>query len=370
MLAALSLLLLALMVALSFNLSHALRGKTRLQQHSDALAYSMATLEARSLNYFAISNRTIAASYVAMNSVHASMAAASVTPDMFSAAQSNFYQIAAMEAAQCAPCPKSPSACKHCPHVLQAVRIGGRFGQASSQQLSKVSNVEAKFVKSVKSLDVMMDTLHRSQKAIFAQTTEALATGTAHGLERLQKTNAPKATALNGAVGALNAAEFSCAMDGMPCKVTGRPEDTPREDRAKELVEKANVSRTDWIANRGNPRIPKYLHPDFLERLMRSIQGEGSSIPQSHTGTAKTVQRRGRAALHQGQSQDNTGQVMSADEHGQLFSQWKHGIGRSTYEARISSDANGGEHTPRRAHSGTHDQFQGTYTQELVSCAQ
>ena len=81
-LAALSLLLLGLMVALSFGLSHALRGKTRLQQHSDAMAYSMATVEARSLNYFAVSNRAMAASYVAMNSLHAYMAASTVTSSM------------------------------------------------------------------------------------------------------------------------------------------------------------------------------------------------------------------------------------------------------------------------------------------------
>jgi hypothetical protein len=368
-LAALSLLLLALMVALSFNLSHALRGKTRLQQHSDALAYSMATIEARSLNYFAVSNRTIASSYVAMNSVHASMAAASVTPDMFSAAESNFYQIAAMEALQCAPCPSSGSACKHCPHVRQALRIARRFRQESQKQMSKVQSVEAKFSKTVKSLDMMMDSIHLSQRSVFAQTTEVLGSGSAHGLASLQKINAPKASSLNSAIGALNTAEFACAIDGMPCKIAGRPSDTPRKELAKMMSEIPNASRTEWIANRGNPDVPRYLHPEFLKALMNSIQGEGFSKPQSHTGTAKTVERRGRAALHQGQAPDNTGQVISADEHGHLFSVWKHGFGRSSYEARIASDASGGEHTPRKAHTGQHDQFQGTFTQDLMSCA-
>ncbi len=368
-LAALSLLVLALMVALSFNLSHALRGKTRLQQHSDALAYSMATIEARTLNYFAVSNRAIAATYVAMNSVHASMAAASVTPDMYSAAESNFYQIAAMEAAECAPCPTSGSACRHCPHVLQAMRIGLRFRQASSQQMSKVQAVETKFTKAVKALDRMMDSLHRSQQAAFRQTREVLSTGTAHGLAQLQEINAPRATSLHAAVGALNAAEFACALDGMPCSLPDRPEDSRREEKARIMTEAANASRTEWIAQRGDSEVPDHLHPRFLSALMHDIQGEGFSEPQSHTGTAKTVERRGREVLHQGPTQDNTGQASSADEHGHLFSEWKHGVGRSAYEARVSSDASGGEHTPRRAHTGLHDQFQGAHTQDLMRCA-
>ncbi|KFE68960.1 hypothetical protein [Hyalangium minutum] len=362
-LAALSLLLLALMVALSFNLSHALRGKTRLQQHSDALAYSMATLEARSLNYFAVSNRAIASSYVAMNSMHASMTAASVTAEMYSAGESNFYQIAAMEAAL------SGNKCKHCPHIVQAVRIARKFRQASSQQRSRIQRLENKFNKTVKSLDRLMDSLHASQRSVFAETSQVLSGGTAHGLAKLQQINAPKASALSPGVGKLNSAEFACAIDGMPCRVSGRPGDTALADRAKEMTILSNATRTNWIANRGKPSLPRYLHPEFLRLLTRDIQGEGFSQPQSHLGTAKTVQNRGKAALHEGPSLQNTGQVISADEHGILFSQWKHGIGRSSYEARISSDVSGGEHVPRKSHSGTHDQFQGNYTSELMSCA-
>jgi hypothetical protein len=131
---------------------------------------------------------------------------------------------------------------------------------------------------------MMMDTLHLSQRSIFSQTTEVLGTGTAHGLAKLQQINAPKATALNGAVGALNAAEFACAIDGMPCKVAGRPTNSPRQEIAKFMAEIGNASRPEWIANRGNPSVPRYLHPQFLEALMRSIQEEGFSKPQSHTG--------------------------------------------------------------------------------------
>ena len=43
------------------------------------MAYSMAVMEARALNYYAASNRAIAASYVAMTSMHAYLASASST---------------------------------------------------------------------------------------------------------------------------------------------------------------------------------------------------------------------------------------------------------------------------------------------------
>ncbi len=360
-LASLSLLLLALMVALSFNLSHALRGKTRLQQHSDALAYSMATIEARSLNYFAVSNRAIAASYVAMNSLHASMAAASVTVDMLRAGGSNFSTIAGLEFAQ-------SSHCGHCDHAWEAQQISTRFNQASVQQATRLRRLEDKFTKTVRSLDKMMDGLHSSQQTVFEQTSEVLGSGSAHGLAQLAQVNAPLANALNSEVGELNAAEFACAIDGMPCRVSGRPQSTPRQEQARELVVISNGSRTDWIASRNGSAIPKHLHPDFITAVTTDIQRVGHSEITDHKGTAKTVQQRGKGALHQGATKDNSGLMSSGDEHGTLVSYGRHGLFASTdYTALITSDANGGEHTT--GHSGVHDQFQGTYMRDLMSCA-
>jgi hypothetical protein len=371
-LAALSLLLLALMVALSFNLSHALRGKTRLQQHSDALAYSMAILEARALNYFAVSNRAIAASYVAMNSLHATQAAASVTAEMMRAARTNFYVIAALEFAQC-----PPKSYQHCRHAYQALRIARKFSRESSQYERKIRELEGPFNEAVGSLDRMMDDLHQSQRRVFEETRKALKDGTSLGLGRLKAVNTrmsagerPRgrlASDLHPAVGAMNALEFSCAIDGMPCASREKPRDSALVARARVMTEVANASRPDWPANRGGAVLPKHLHPRFLDDLMRNIQGDGASMPRGHAGTAKTVQRRGRSGLHGGQARDNAGKVSAADEHGGLFSQWKDGAFYSNYSAEIASDADGGFH--RRAHRGRHDRFQGVYTRELMACA-
>jgi hypothetical protein len=69
-----TLLTMALMLMLSFNLTNAIHEKIRLQSHSDAMAYSIAVVEARSFNYFAYTNRAEAAAYVTMCTLHAYMA--------------------------------------------------------------------------------------------------------------------------------------------------------------------------------------------------------------------------------------------------------------------------------------------------------
>jgi hypothetical protein len=367
-LAALSLLLLALMVALSFNVSQALRGKTRLQQHSDAMAYSLATIEARTLNYFAVSNRSIAASYVAMNSIHAYMAAASVTSEMLHQGKDNFYMVAAIEALLCAPCPFTGSGCEHCPHIIQAIRIARKFRTKAGQYERKIKGVENSFNNAVEALDRMMDAIHASQAIVFAETARTLQNGTAYNLSRIKQINAPDASDIAGAVGGLNAAEFSCAIDGMPCVVPGKPRDSQIRVRAKVMTEVANASRPDWPANRGTP-FPFYLNPQFLADLMTNIQGEGLTTPITHDGTAKTVQRRGTSALHQGQTGSNEGKVSSADEHGTLFTYWKHGVGVGNYSADIASGKSGSGHNPRRGHTGRHDRFEGVYTKDLMTCA-
>jgi hypothetical protein len=216
-------LILALMIALSFSLSHALHEKMRLQQHSDALAYSMGIVEARAFNYFASSNRAIAASLVAMNSLHADMAAASVEPAMLGRAQTNFYWIAAEEFAQC-----PPYKFQHCVHGFQAIKVASKFGKAKRKYEKKVKNVDKTFEQTVRALDAMVDTIHASQDAVLLETGNALRTGSSAGLSKLKEVNAPDATALPGAIGLLNMAGLACAVDGspVPCARQGAPDDT------------------------------------------------------------------------------------------------------------------------------------------------
>ncbi|WP_407739829.1 hypothetical protein [Hyalangium sp.] len=364
-LASLSLFLLSLMVVLSFNLSHALRMKTRLQQHSDAVAYSMAVLQARTLNYYAMSNRAIASTFVAMNTVHAYMSAASSTGDMMRAAQTDFYEVMGLEFAQCSPCPWPPSACLHCLHGLQALRIATKFGREGRNYDNKVKNTENTFNKAVKSLDVMMNTIHASQKLVGTELINALRDGNSSGLDQLRQINAPEASTVNSAVGGMNVAEFSCAIDGMVCALPGRPSNASNSTRGIEITEVANASRPDWTANRSYPL--EWLNPQFSQDLMHNIQGEGATMIVSHSGSAKTVNSRGNGAFHNANA-GNDGSMSGSHEHGDTFSFWKHGIGVATYSSEIESDANGGHHSPSGAHSGNHNGFGGANTKNLLAC--
>ncbi|SEU31767.1 pilus assembly protein TadG-related protein [Stigmatella erecta] len=361
-LACLSLLLLAVMMLLSFNLSYALRQKTQLQQHSDALAYSMAVLEARSLNYFASSNRAIAASYVTMNNVHGYMAAASVTSAMMDAAGDAFLQISGVEGGLCGMC---NGMCDHCIHALEALKIKKDFNDEAEKYQNKIKQQDDDFNKAVKHLDKMMDIIHSSQRGVFDETAKALGDGSSLNLSKLRSINAPKSSELNSGVGSLNTAEYNCAIDGKDCSISGKPANSSNKTRAVMMAQAANASRNEWAAKRGGTP-PTYLNTEFLNRLMSEIQGEGSTVIRSHDGTAKTVKNEGE--LDNDGSTGNDGSKSAGHEHGSLFSQWKHGVGTSGYKVIVVSDSDGGEHTQEEAHSESHNFFEGTHKGELASC--
>ncbi|MDC0711809.1 pilus assembly protein TadG-related protein [Stigmatella sp. ncwal1] len=361
-LACLSLLLLALMMLLSFNLSYALRQKTQLQQHSDAMAYSMAVLEARALNYFASSNRAIASSYVAMNNVHGYMAAASVTGEMMGAAKKAFGLIILQEVALCVAC---KGTCDHCMHVKDAKDVRDKFSDAQDEYREKAKSKESEFNKVVKLLDEAMDSLHKSQAGVFDETAKALADGSSHKLSELRRINAPDSSELNSSVGSLNTSEFNCAIDGKKCSGSGKPANSSNKARATMLAQVANGSRNDWASKRGGTP-PKYLNSEFLQKLKKDIQQDGSTRITSHDGTAKTVKSEGE--LDSDASTGNDGSKSAGHEHGSLISTYKHGLtGIGSYDAMVLSDSSGGEHNPDEAHSGSH-QFEGANSRDLASC--
>ncbi|MCP3137496.1 pilus assembly protein TadG-related protein [Pyxidicoccus xibeiensis] len=366
-LAALSLLLLALMVALTFNLGHALRGKVRLQHHVDAQAYSMAIVEARALNYFAVSNRAIAATYVTMNSLHAHMAAASATEAMLRAGAANFRDIAVMEGALCGGEPS------HCRDLADATKISLDFADAADRYKRKLQGMDADFRKAVTRLDAMLDSLRKSQSGVFHQTQKVLLAKGDRGLEALYEVNSPsrgdralgvaRAQPLPEFVGALNGSTFACALDGNRCQ--GRQDAEPAT-HAKVMTEVANATRPRWTASRMDP---SHLNDRFLQELTRSLQkNEGSTQVLEHQGTAKTVESLG--ALHgRGRADGNTGLISAADEHGRLVSRWRDGFATNAYSSRVASNAVGGLHS--HGHRGLRVHFfEGVFSRELKSCTQ
>jgi hypothetical protein len=364
-LGSLSFLVLALMVTLSFNLSHALRQKMSLQQHSDALAYSMAVLEARSLNFYAVTNRGIAGSYVAMNTLHAYMAAASVTSAMMDAGKQNFQMIAALEFAMCAA-QYNP---QHCKDGKKALEIADKFDQAARDYDDKVRGLEGNFNRAIQGLDQLMDSLHGAQRSVHDETLKAVRDGKSHGLSVLTEFNAPGASALVSAVGDLNANEFSCAVDGMDCQ--GSVASTSAGARARVMTEVANASRARWPATRAfsgvSVKKPPYLHPDFYQEL-EDIPNGGTYQVMDHKGTAKTVQN--KSEVNSGGKQGgNEGSTVAAAEEGRLIHQWEHAGWQTRYDVSVWSDENGGGHERDGSHSGSHT-FEGANAQSLDGCAQ
>lgn len=364
-LACLSLLLLALMSVLSFNLGHALREKTRLQQHSDAMAYSMAVLEARALNYFAVSNRAIAASYAAMNSVHGYMAAATVTGDMLSAGSTSFYWVAAEEAAMCNPW----GGFSHCLHAIEAIQVAMDFSDKADEYYDKAKGLDSKGEKVVTALDKMMDSLHQSQRDVFDKTATALSDGSSSGLGKLRTINAPKASQLNGGVGGLNKTEFTCVIDGKTCTGTGKPGNSSTQKLAAVMTEVANATRPAWAANRGAPA--SYLSLQFMNELTRDIQKDGFSLVQGHHAGGKTVKSSGDGDMHSGSDMNNNGAMSASHEHGRVVTpMFKHAVaGFGSYNTKVVSNESGGEHEPDDAHEGVEHQFEGANAKDLASCA-
>ncbi|NTX53725.1 hypothetical protein [Myxococcus sp. CA039A] len=363
-LGSLSFLVLALMVTLSFNLSHALRQKMSLQQHGDAMSFSMGVLEARALNYYAVTNRAIAGSYVAMNSLHAYMATASITGQIMRAGQMSFPLIIAQETARCVAC---KGTCPCCQHAVDAGRVMEKFRKQGDMYDRKVRGLEGNFRSAMEGLDLMVDNIHTSQRSVHEKTVQAVKDGSSHGLSRLKTDAAPNVSDLSSAVGALNANEFNCAVDGMQCQ--GSVPNSSPEARARVVTEIGNASRSGWPANRNiTGGIPTNLHPEFVKEVL-DLPGTGVNTLTLHKGSSKTVQSQNNV-YGGGQSPGNQGSTVAAAESG-IFTQvsWHESTGLPLpYDASIWSDSGGGGHSVGGAHRGQH-RFEGTNVRALTACA-
>jgi hypothetical protein len=334
-LGALSFLVLALMVTLSFNLSHALRAKVSLQQHSDSLAYSMAVMEARALNYYAVTNRAIAASFVAMNTLGAHVAAAGLTCDMMRAGKDNFLAIEKIEWDLC-------DDNSHCWHAREAGAIARDYAEAAQRYKEKfLALMRGHFSVAGVALDRMVFGLHLSQQRVHQRTREAIQDGESHGLRQLKSYNAPGVTSLPGEVGRINVMEFDCAVDGLDC--SGSVPSAPSKVRGWMMTEIVNATRPGWPARRAGlleGGIPWYLHSGFLTELMQKIPGRSvRHRPFDHWGTAKWVQEMGR--IHGGgQEAGNEGLINIAEERGMMSNRWRHLVAESPYNTRFTSHPN------------------------------
>ena len=123
-LAAVSVLVLALMVFLNMNILRSVHERIRLQNYADSRAFSMAVQEARTFNFFAYSNRAIAGAYVALGTLHAWESEASMMADIDFTMMIIMGEVAGEEAALSAACFAEWDISGGVQHLIHSVEAG------------------------------------------------------------------------------------------------------------------------------------------------------------------------------------------------------------------------------------------------------
>jgi hypothetical protein len=365
-LGAVTMLIMALMLMLSLNLTQAVHEKIRLQSHSDAMAYSMATVEARAMNFYAYSNRATAAASVSIMSLHAYHAAMTTTGQTMRAAMIAFIEIVAWELAEFAVgCPFCQW--QHLGHAIQAGVIASRFGREWRRYDRAVTQVEPWFNRSVQAYSLLIDGIFLSQQAVTLHTANVLR---GNSLDSLHDLNAPCSSQLATGVGLMNVRQFACALEGSPIDFAciGGTAKSPVQARSRVISNVANAARGEFPKSRNIP-FPSLLHPRALADLMRQIQGQGFSVPVLTGGSAKVTQGRSIAAC-ESSANSRIGETICGFDTGLVTSFFIDSPpGFMTFDGEVYSDDRGGAHRPGSTHRGTHPEWHGfERTDGVVQC--
>ncbi|MBK7861624.1 MAG: hypothetical protein IPJ65_24010 [Archangiaceae bacterium] len=367
-LACVTMLVLVLMLMLSFNLTNAIHEKIRLQQHSDAMAYSMATVEARAMNYFAYSNRAIAAAAVSEMSIHAYMSEIGYTVNAFDGATGSFTVISVLECLAALGCgPWCGSCCEHIPHCPQAISVRSKFAQATTKYRNRARGMENSFNDAVEGYSRFIDMINLGQQGVGLYTLNVLR---GQDLDVLHDTNAPCASQLPVGVGALNMRNFVCALEGtiLAQGCIGGSAESNDNARGRVIANVANAARGEFPKSR-IPGVPAEMFPSTLADLMTQIQGQGITGAIPTGGSARAMEGTDNDDCT-GDANNKRGQTICSVEKtggiGTFFIDIPGGW--YTERSEIYSNRNGGAHRPSGLHSGRHDKWRGFVESTDVSC--
>ncbi len=340
-LACISLIFMALMTLLSFNIANVIHEKIRLQNYSDAQAFSMATIEARTFNYLAYSNRASAAAFVTIASLHGFYAVANTAPQLLKAAAMAMGIEALAELAVCvaswgtAPC---------CSHIATAAAMVPQFINDANDAEDTLEGWEQPFNRAVKGLWDAVQLIHLEQEIVLGSTAMKLQQGFGDALKGTMR----NAAQLPAGVGMLNMRNMYCSTEGsMADMCSARTNET---DRAKLFTEIINASRPRFSHHIGQMGL------DYLPFIGQKWSDLTYSIPAFYGGEhaladdscSPEVGAEGQLAC--GTVTPVVGFVGSAEDLPGV------GVMGGT---EIYSDENGGDHSPSGAHSGQHDEFKG-----------
>jgi hypothetical protein len=325
-LAAVSLLVLALVVFITFNVTVAVQQRIKLQNYADAKAFSMAVAEARTLNYLAYTNRAIASAYVGMANVHAYMTEAAMLADLKAAAATIMEVIVGQEFAQCDCCVIGGCCFWHCVDAFEAQWNAAALGidYLTGGMGGPLSQLDGPASDAVSALSSHIEMLHGSQTAAKAAVTAMLNSGSFGSLKNNNMQKAASVTTDESAINDFNVSQWEQAFD------------TRTDIKKKIMAETANASRQDFTWNRtaGGVPISPLLFPQLSQRVSNTsgwINPPGlwtiAQLPDAgamaggRTGFATNAFSDASSDVESG----SNGSVVTSFDWGTLFGQWKHG---------------------------------------------
>jgi len=364
----LMMLMLSLSLMMSFSVANAVHERIRIQSHADAMAFSMAVVEARTMNYLAYSNRAIAAAFVSMTSVHAYGAIASSAVTLMEGMRMAMVVALIAEVAKCA---SKRGMCHCCLHAIQLIIRIVRYQRTISNYRQKVKNLEQPFNNTVRAFVQLADAIHRSQQFMVTAAGNIIAQGKGD-FDRMRQHNAPCAQpGIPGAVGALNTRNFACAMEGsvLDMAAINCPSSASELDNRRRIMSNVvNAARPQFLNSTHIPFIaasssafgPLVFKQDFLKDLM-------TNIPKLKFGFGMTYKVEGWLADQacrepNYQSKGDASCAQAGD--GTFFIIMPidmPGFG-TVSNAMMASNKGGGSHKPSSAHSGQHQEYKGLFS--------
>jgi len=207
-----TMLLLALSLMMSFSVANAVHERIRLQSHADAVAFSMAVVEARTMNYLAYSNRAIAAAFVSMTTVHVYGAILSSSVELMKGMRMAATVALALETVLWI----SSLFTQHSGHMRRLMETIAGYNEDINKYRNLIRTQENLFNNSVEGFVQLASEIHKSQRDMVVATSSMIQNGNGNALDFMRQNNAPCATHAFAQVGSLNLGEFACAMEGSP----------------------------------------------------------------------------------------------------------------------------------------------------------
>ncbi len=254
-LGALTMAILAASMLFTLNVANATHERVRLQSHADSISYSKAVEVARAFNYFAYTNRAIAATVVSITSLHAWMTIATSVVQAWKAARWAWIIILLTEIGKICM-HKWCLGLKHIGHAIKAFKSYRAYNKEYKNKKDQVKDLDKKFEDAVGSMGTYMATVHASQQSVQgAVLKNTLFTDWDDELKQTNSSKIDDATPL--LLKAVNMKLFADSLDN-PTPLLNGDNDDKETRRRSELQYMSNSTRynrglisKDWVARRG-----------------------------------------------------------------------------------------------------------------------